>query len=101
MVGVEESVELLAPPKDANEKTCVERREQALQEPEREPIRLGSLDTCHGRSGATGANGQVGLRPAPPAAQGSDGKAQADSIHVRRIGTWTYAPITRGCVALG
>jgi len=83
VVSVEEAVELLAVPEDADPDSGVELRQDPFEGGERDSVRVAALDPADLRIGYADAPRQLPLRPAPLASKRTNLKTNSDRVHGR------------------
>ena len=92
--GIEEPIEFLAAPADAQLRARLEGVKQATDEPKRLRSHLSAFDPRDDLPRDAGSAGEVGLSPAPPTTEGADGAGKVRSEHQPMIVSAAYPPIT-------
>lgn len=85
VITVEEAIELLALPQDANEKTGPERLEDPFARAQRPGSRAASLQARNLRGRHTGSIAELALRPVLTAPECPDGKAEPHRVHLAMV----------------
>jgi hypothetical protein len=99
MVSIEEAIELLAVPEDANHNSGIELRQDPLEGLKRDSVRVAALDPAHLRIGCSDAPRQLPLSPAALPSKRPDLKANSNGIHIAKRMGW--APYPAVIAALG
>ena len=96
MALVEQPIESLAAPANANIDVSAEHGRRAQQRANRDSGQSTTLDVRDGRSREAGEHGDIDLAPPAPDPQGAELEPDPDGVHERSIATGASRPLTIG-----
>lgn len=101
MIAVEQAIQLLALPKDANNETGSERLEDPFARAQRPSSRAASFEARDLRRGHIASIAELALRPVLTAPECPNGEAEPNRIHLAMVAKPRYPPLIERVAAIG